>query len=37
MKKPSETKRPFDIELALPCLRVAVEPWPKAAMVELAE
>ncbi len=37
MKKPSETKRPFDIELALPRLRAAVEPLPKAAMFELAE
>jgi endonuclease-3 len=37
MKKPSGTKRPFDIELALPRLRAAVEPWPKAAMFELAE
>lgn len=37
MKKPSTAKKPFDIEVALPRLRAAVEPLPKAAMFELAE
>src|SRR3954465_1528215 len=29
-------KRPFDIEAAIPLLREAVEPYPKAALFELA-
>jgi len=37
VKKQRGTKRLFDIELALPRLRAAVEPLPKAAMFELAE
>src|SRR5262245_2020732 len=31
------SKRPFDIEVAIPHLREAVRPLPKAAMFELAE
>jgi endonuclease-3 len=30
-------KRPFDIELAMPCLREAIRPFPKAALFALAE
>jgi endonuclease III len=30
-------KKPFDIDLALERISVAVQPWPKAAMFELAE
>ena len=30
-------KKPFDIDLALEQISVAVQPWPKAAMFELAE
>jgi len=37
MKKPSPAKTPFDIEIALPRIRAAVEPFPKAAMFELAQ
>jgi endonuclease-3 len=37
MKKRSPAKKPFDIEVALPRLRAAVDPLPKAAMFELAE
>jgi endonuclease III len=32
----SEAKRPFDFKIALPLLRKAVRPFPKAAMFELA-
>lgn len=32
----SESKRPFDIEVAIPLLRKAVKPYPKAALFELA-
>jgi endonuclease-3 len=34
--KPQERKRPFDIEVAIPRLRAAVAPYPKAALFELA-
>ncbi len=37
MKESSIAKTPFDIEVALPRLRAAVRPFPKAAMFELAE
>lgn len=37
MKMLGTTKLPFDLEVALPRLRAAVEPFPKAAMFELAE
>lgn len=37
MKTPATAKLPFDPEVAVPRLRAAVEPWPKAAMFELAE
>lgn len=30
-------KKPFDIDLAVPRIRKAVKPWPKAALFELAE
>jgi len=30
-------KKPFDIDLALKLISIAVKPWPKAAMFELAE
>jgi len=30
-------KKPFDIGLAMPLIRTAVRPWPKAALFELAE
>lgn len=30
-------KKPFDIGLAVRCIRKAVKPWPKAALFELAE
>jgi endonuclease-3 len=33
---PSAAKRPFDIEAAIPLLREAVRPYPKAALFELA-
>src|SRR5437764_7395567 len=33
---PSAAKRPFDIEEAIPLLREAVRPYPKAALFELA-
>src|SRR5258706_14726726 len=36
-KKPAEAEQPFDIEKAIPLLRTAVAPFPKAAMFELAE
>src|ERR1700693_485880 len=37
-KKPRRrrTKRPFDIDAAMPLLRAAVAPYPKAALFELA-
>jgi len=37
MPSTSEKKKPFDIDLALDRISGAVEPWPKAAMFELAE
>ncbi len=37
MNKAAKAKRPFEIEVALPRLRAAVEPLPKAAMFDLAE
>ncbi len=37
MKTRSPAKKPFDIEIAIQRLRVAVDPLPKAAMFELAE
>jgi len=38
MKKPSTAnEKPFDIDVALSRIRAAVEPFPKAAMFELAE
>src|SRR4051812_26858895 len=33
---PAPVKRPFDVEAAIPLLRKAVAPYPKAAMFELA-
>src|SRR5258706_8274866 len=36
-KKPAEAEQPFDIEKAIPLLRTAVAPFPKAAMFALAE
>src|SRR5436305_14569603 len=33
---PNPAKRPFDIEKAIPLLREAVAPYPKAALFELA-
>jgi len=35
--KRSAEKRPFDIELAMPRLREAIRPFPKAALFALAE
>jgi endonuclease-3 len=37
MKSPEISKKPFDLEIALPRVRAAVGPFPKAAMFELAE
>jgi len=35
-RQPRPTKKPFDIERAIPLLRAAVAPYPKAALFELA-
>jgi endonuclease-3 len=37
MTKPDAPKQPFDIDLAMARIREAVQPYPKAAMFELAE